>query len=135
MFQLFETYVASVLSRCCICCSDHTHMLQEYIVNVSSVLDVCCKCSMSRRWKWAQQRWSPQAQWSPRAWEAKLARLPPTCIQSNRRMRIAAVGGVEPACAATIAAASGQAGRLELHALFFDLPVITWSNSSPTNLF
>jgi hypothetical protein len=27
--------------------SGHTHMLQEYFVNVSSVLDVCCsKCFM-----------------------------------------------------------------------------------------
>jgi hypothetical protein len=29
-FQMFQTYVASVLSECCICCSRYTHMLQAY---------------------------------------------------------------------------------------------------------
>jgi hypothetical protein len=42
MFQLFQTYVPSVLSEYCICCSAHTHMMQAYALNVSSVLDVCC---------------------------------------------------------------------------------------------
>ena len=47
MFLLFQTYVASVLSGCCICCSAHTHMLQAYVINVASVSDVCCsKCFM-----------------------------------------------------------------------------------------
>jgi hypothetical protein len=51
------TYVASAYFKCfiylkrmlqafywnvCICCSVHTHMLQAYIVNVSSISDVCC---------------------------------------------------------------------------------------------
>jgi hypothetical protein len=31
---MFQIYVASVLSRYCIGCSGHTHMLQTYIVNV-----------------------------------------------------------------------------------------------------
>jgi hypothetical protein len=35
-FQLFQTYVASVLFRCC---SGHTHMLQAYVLNVSSVFE------------------------------------------------------------------------------------------------
>jgi hypothetical protein len=48
MFQLFYSYVAvsvfmlqlaSVLSGCCIC---FTHMLQEYVSNVSSALDLHC---------------------------------------------------------------------------------------------
>ena len=29
--SLFHTYVASVLSGCCICCSCYTHMLQVYL--------------------------------------------------------------------------------------------------------
>jgi hypothetical protein len=42
MLHLIYAYVASVLSRCC---NAHAHMLQVYVVNVSSVLDVCCsKC-------------------------------------------------------------------------------------------
>ena len=48
MFRLFQSYVAasilmlqvvSVLSGCCIC---FTHMLQVYVLNVSSVSDICC---------------------------------------------------------------------------------------------
>jgi hypothetical protein len=47
MFQLFQTYVVSVLSGCCICCSGHTHILQAYILNVSSFSDVRCnRCFM-----------------------------------------------------------------------------------------
>ena len=39
---LFQTYVASGLFGCCIC---FTHMLQEYVRNVSAVLVLCCnKC-------------------------------------------------------------------------------------------
>ena len=68
MFQWLYTHVASVyskysiyfrrmlqvfLSRCCICCGCYTHMLQEYVANVSPVSDVCCRsascCSISRR--------------------------------------------------------------------------------------
>jgi hypothetical protein len=67
--------------------------------------------------------------------------IAPTCMRSSKRMRIAAGGGAEPACACDNssstqvgAAASGQAGGQELHALFFDLLVITRSNSSPANL-
>ena len=44
---MLQTYIASVLSGCCICCSAHTHMLQTYVVNGSSISDVCCsKCFM-----------------------------------------------------------------------------------------
>jgi hypothetical protein len=48
MFQLFQSYVAicvfmlqvaGVLFGCCIC---FTHMLQVYVLNVSSSSDVCC---------------------------------------------------------------------------------------------
>jgi hypothetical protein len=42
MFQLFQTYVTNLLCGCCICYSAHTHMLQAYVVNVSSISDVCC---------------------------------------------------------------------------------------------
>jgi hypothetical protein len=31
---MFQMYVASVLSRCCICCGGHKHMLQEYVLNI-----------------------------------------------------------------------------------------------------
>jgi hypothetical protein len=44
MFQVFLTYVTSVLSRCCICCTSYISMLQAYISNVFVVLNVCCKC-------------------------------------------------------------------------------------------
>jgi hypothetical protein len=43
MFQLFQKYAASVLSGCCICCRGYTHMLQEYVPNISPVLDICCR--------------------------------------------------------------------------------------------
>jgi hypothetical protein len=42
MFQLFQTYVASVLFGYCICCSGYRCMLQVCVPNVSSVLDLCC---------------------------------------------------------------------------------------------
>jgi hypothetical protein len=44
MFQLFQTYVASVLSGYCICCSGYTCMLQVYVLNVSPVSNLCCIC-------------------------------------------------------------------------------------------
>jgi hypothetical protein len=44
MFQLFQTYVASVLSRYFIYCTDYTCMLLVYVSNVSTVLNVCYKC-------------------------------------------------------------------------------------------
>jgi hypothetical protein len=44
MFQLFQTYVASVLSGCCICYTSYTRMLQVYVSNVSAASNVCCKC-------------------------------------------------------------------------------------------
>jgi hypothetical protein len=31
MFHMFQMYVASVLSGCCICCSSYIHMLQTYV--------------------------------------------------------------------------------------------------------
>jgi hypothetical protein len=36
---MFHTHVESVLSVCCTC---FTHMLQQYVSNVSSMFDVCC---------------------------------------------------------------------------------------------
>jgi hypothetical protein len=42
MFQLFQNYVANVLSGCCICCSGNTHLLQVYVLNVSPISDVSC---------------------------------------------------------------------------------------------
>jgi hypothetical protein len=42
MFHLLQTYVASVLSECCICCSA-IHMLQAYVSNVLSASDICCR--------------------------------------------------------------------------------------------
>ena len=47
MFQLFQTYVASILFGCCICCSDHTLMLQVYVLNISGVSNVRCKCFLN----------------------------------------------------------------------------------------
>jgi hypothetical protein len=34
----------SVLSRCCICCTAYTHILQVYVSNISAVCNTCCKC-------------------------------------------------------------------------------------------
>jgi len=62
-----------------------------------------------------------------------------TRMQNNRRMHATAAGGAGPACAAAQRASRttmcGWRGRQELHALFFDLPVITQLNSSLTSLF
>jgi hypothetical protein len=61
MFHLCHMYVASVLYRCCIYCSGHIHMLQEYVVNILffrtcvTTNALYCKCCMSRHRKWAQQ--------------------------------------------------------------------------------
>jgi hypothetical protein len=51
MFQLFQMYVSSVSyeyceSRlgCCICCNGCIRMLQEFVLNVSSIFSyICCK--------------------------------------------------------------------------------------------
>jgi hypothetical protein len=37
VFQLFYTYVLSVLSGCCICCYDYARMFQAYVSNVSDI--------------------------------------------------------------------------------------------------
>ena len=37
-------YGASVLSRCCICCTSYTRMLQVYISNILAVSNICCEC-------------------------------------------------------------------------------------------
>jgi hypothetical protein len=42
MFHLFQTYNASVLSRCCICCSGYMHMFQTYVLIVSVCCNRCC---------------------------------------------------------------------------------------------
>ena len=44
MFQVFQTYVANVLSGCCICCTSYIRMLQVYVLNVLAGSNVCCKC-------------------------------------------------------------------------------------------
>jgi hypothetical protein len=41
---MFQTYVTSVLSGYCICCSGCTCMLQVYVPNFSPVSDLCYKC-------------------------------------------------------------------------------------------
>jgi hypothetical protein len=42
---MFQKYVASVLlSRCCICCTGYTRILQVYVSNVVVVSNVCCRC-------------------------------------------------------------------------------------------
>jgi hypothetical protein len=41
MFQLFQTYVASVLFGWCICCTSYTRMLQAYVSNVSAISNIC----------------------------------------------------------------------------------------------
>jgi hypothetical protein len=43
MFQLFPTYVASVLSGYCICCTGYIFMLLVYVSNVLAVSNLCCK--------------------------------------------------------------------------------------------
>jgi hypothetical protein len=45
MFQLFQTYIASVLPGCYIYCTGYTPtMLQVYVSNISIVSNLCCKC-------------------------------------------------------------------------------------------
>jgi hypothetical protein len=39
VFQVFQTYVSSVLFGCCIIC-----ILQEYVSSVLGVSYICCKC-------------------------------------------------------------------------------------------
>jgi hypothetical protein len=41
---MFHMDVAAVVFGCCTCCNCYTHMLQEFVQNVSSVLGACCKC-------------------------------------------------------------------------------------------
>jgi hypothetical protein len=55
MFQLFQTYVASVLSGCCICYCDHTSILQVYVLNVLTISNVYCKCFI---WMLHMSQWS-----------------------------------------------------------------------------
>jgi hypothetical protein len=43
IFQLFQIYVTNVLSKYCIYCSGYAHMLQAYVLNISSSLDICCR--------------------------------------------------------------------------------------------
>jgi hypothetical protein len=73
MFHLFQTYVASVLSGRCICCSGYT-----YVTDVSPVSHVCCRstscCNISSARSRRMRRRSPRARrkrsrrgWSPRA--------------------------------------------------------------------
>jgi hypothetical protein len=66
VFQMFcfQTYIASILSECCICCSGYTHMLHAYVPNISFVLDICCsKSSMLQVFHEAQT--VPRAQVVP----------------------------------------------------------------------
>ena len=42
MFHPFQTYVASVLFGCCICCNGYVAIV--CFLNVSSISDVCCNC-------------------------------------------------------------------------------------------
>jgi hypothetical protein len=51
VFQVFQTYVANVLSGClksrswcCTCCNGYTCMFQAHVSSVSPILDVHCKC-------------------------------------------------------------------------------------------
>ena len=95
MFQWLYTHVASVyskysicfrrmlqvfLSRCCICCGCYTHMMQEYVANISPVSDVCCRsascCNISRRSKRTHAK------------AAHAGAVVPTCVASE-----AGVGG------------------------------------------
>jgi hypothetical protein len=80
MFHLFQTY-ANVLSRCCICCSDNTHMLQAYVANVLPISDICCRsascCNISKCTKLHMRRRSPRVRGSERAWVVS------TCMRSS----------------------------------------------------
>jgi hypothetical protein len=54
MVQPFKTYIATVSSRCCICCSGYTRILQVCfqmlrlfhldVAYVVVAIHVCCKC-------------------------------------------------------------------------------------------
>jgi hypothetical protein len=69
----------SVLSRCCICCSGHTHILQVYVLNVSSVFRHILQQMLhvaSVSWVGAgsgrrRSRWSPPTQRPPHAREKR----------------------------------------------------------------
>jgi hypothetical protein len=47
MVQPFKTYIATVSSECCICCSGYTRMLQVCFSNASVVSSRCCICCCS----------------------------------------------------------------------------------------
>jgi hypothetical protein len=47
MLHMFYTYIASVLSRCCVCLqcfSSVFHVFQTHVSSVSFVFCLCCKC-------------------------------------------------------------------------------------------
>ena len=112
MFHLFQTYVASVLSGCCICCSRYTLMLQVYISNVSPVSDVCrSKCFIL--WVFllagAAAGEGHRCRWSP-----------PTCTgtgaQHRSEAKCTATGTGLRACVRASACGGRRAGtQLQLH--------------------
>jgi hypothetical protein len=42
-FKVFQMYVSSVSSRCCMCYYGYIRMFQAYVSSVSDVSNLCCK--------------------------------------------------------------------------------------------
>jgi hypothetical protein len=94
---LVQTYVASVLSRRCICCSCHTHMFQAYVLNVSSVFRHVLQQMLhvaSVPWVGARsgRRWSPWTQRPPHAHGKRSKCGSPHVHVQQQGMRSAAAG-------------------------------------------
>jgi hypothetical protein len=74
MFKLFQTYVASILSGYYICCSDYTHILQVFVLNVLSVF-----IRMLQQMLYVAsvpgagvESWRRRSKWSPRAQRSRV---------------------------------------------------------------
>jgi hypothetical protein len=123
-------YVASVLSGYCICCSDHTHMLQEYVCKCFICLGymlqqmlLCCKCCMTRSGEVGVYGGSPLGRSGPHMHVgSEVCSACPICM--CRRMRIATTGEARPTGAhgsivrTGAAAACQRSGRICLHVLW-----------------
>jgi hypothetical protein len=99
-FQMFSTGS----NVCCKCfyldVAMATHMLQAYVLNVSSIFEtyvaanpICCKYSMSRRGKWVQtEQVNPSAVAVLAGVRSEASMVAPTCMWSSNHMCTAVVG-------------------------------------------
>jgi hypothetical protein len=96
MFQLFYTYVASVLSRCCIC---FKHMLQLFYLNVAmlhtyvtSVSSRCyiCFAIATRVFSWCFRRMLPVFQ----LFQTYVASVSSRCCKSRSGVAHVAIGPI-----------------------------------------